>query len=363
MSHRWWRIQMSHVTHEWDISHMNKSCHTWMSHVTHEQVMSHMNASCNTCMSHHVAHVMTHSTLMSHKWRFVPISHVTHEWVMSHRWWRIPMSHVAQVACSSDSVKRDKLWNESCHTGLEWVMSQRNKSCHTGHDSFQRVVSHTGMRHVTQVKTHSKGSCHTQKCVMSHRWRLIRKGRVAHKYASCHTGEDSFQRVVSHTGDVRGSISETWQAVGAFSLHFLRSGGMYQWVMSHILYIYKPLSFSLSHTHVLSLSLTFTLACAQRVCINDSCHTYYILSFFIFLSLTNTHFVHTCYDFCCTPCHSVVCMNESFHAYSICTNFSYTHTCTNIHTHALSFSLSFFFSHAHTHFLHIHHIFRCTLGP
>jgi len=31
---------------------MNESCHTWMSHVTHEWVMSHMNESCHTWMSH-----------------------------------------------------------------------------------------------------------------------------------------------------------------------------------------------------------------------------------------------------------------------------------------------------------------------
>ena len=37
--HTW----MSHVTHEWVMSHMNEFCHVWMSHVTHEWVMSHMN--------------------------------------------------------------------------------------------------------------------------------------------------------------------------------------------------------------------------------------------------------------------------------------------------------------------------------
>ena len=55
--HTW----MSHVTHEWVMSHMHESCHTWMSHVTHEWVMSHMNESCHTWMGH-----------------------VMHEWIMSH---------------------------------------------------------------------------------------------------------------------------------------------------------------------------------------------------------------------------------------------------------------------------------------
>ena len=98
---------MSHVTHEWVISHMNETCHTWMSHVTHEWFMSHMNESCHTWMSH-VTHecVMSHMNESCHTW----MSHVTHECVMSHM-------------------------NASCHTWMrhvthEWVMSHMNESCH-----------------------------------------------------------------------------------------------------------------------------------------------------------------------------------------------------------------------------------------
>jgi len=88
-------------SHGWVMAHMhqsrmNESCHTWMSHLTHEWVMSHMNESCHTWMS-----LVTHGTYAS----------VTHEWVMSHM-------------------------NESCHTWMshvthEWVMSHMNESCHT----------------------------------------------------------------------------------------------------------------------------------------------------------------------------------------------------------------------------------------
>jgi len=82
---------------------MSESCHTWMSHVTHEWVMSHMNESCHTWMSRvahmnesHYKQMMHHGTHLNELWH-------THEWVMSHTW----MSH---------------LIFESWHTN-EWVMA------------------------------------------------------------------------------------------------------------------------------------------------------------------------------------------------------------------------------------------------
>jgi len=71
---------MSHVTYEWVMSHMNKSCRVYMSHVTHEWDMSH--------------------------W----ISHAIYEWVTSrvhnscHRW----ICYVT-YACVKSQM------NESCH--------------------------------------------------------------------------------------------------------------------------------------------------------------------------------------------------------------------------------------------------------
>jgi len=53
--------RMSHGTHKWVMSHMNKSRHICMGHVTYEWVTSHMDQSCRMWMSH-----------------------VTYEWVIAH---------------------------------------------------------------------------------------------------------------------------------------------------------------------------------------------------------------------------------------------------------------------------------------
>jgi len=56
----WCHIWMSHITCEWDMSHVDESCHIWISHVTHERDMSHMNETCHIWMSH-----VTHERDMS----------------------------------------------------------------------------------------------------------------------------------------------------------------------------------------------------------------------------------------------------------------------------------------------------------
>ena len=48
-SNKW----MSHVTHEWVMSHMNESCHTWVKHITRQ----HVNESYRICANH-----MSHTT-------------------------------------------------------------------------------------------------------------------------------------------------------------------------------------------------------------------------------------------------------------------------------------------------------------
>jgi len=100
------------------------------------------------------------------------------EGVMSHTW----LSHVTHMT-------------ESCHTS-EWIMSHvwishdthmnetRPHDCHTKRTSIspmikERVMSYTGLRHVTQVDE----SCHTSWCVMSHKL----MSHVTQVDASCHT--------------------------------------------------------------------------------------------------------------------------------------------------------------------------------
>jgi len=154
---------MSHVTHEWVMSHMNESYHTSMRHVTHQCVISHINASCHTSMSH-VSHqwVVSHMNSSCHTW----MSHITHEWVMSHineschtsmshvtshlydtlltcwyvTWltdiWHEPIKFVAPLHYLVSELITHS-WshiNESCHISMshvthQWVMSHINESC------------------------------------------------------------------------------------------------------------------------------------------------------------------------------------------------------------------------------------------
>ena len=101
---------------------------------------------------------MSHVTHINKSWH-------THQWVMS-RWpldmrRKGPVSHVTHT-------------NESCHTS--------NESCHT----YQQVVSHTSMGHVTLAFGHSSkracGSRHTYQRVMSH----VTMSRITHINESCH---------------------------------------------------------------------------------------------------------------------------------------------------------------------------------
>jgi len=145
---------------------MNESCHTWMSHVTHEWVMSHMNESCHTRMSH-----VTYEWVMSHKNEscHTRMSHVTQEWVMS-------LDKTCH-ACRRTLVQQQR--NESCHTH-EWVVSHMNESCYTHESCHARecVMSHVWIRACVMPKSSADASgnshvTHMNKSHHKHEWKKI----------------------------------------------------------------------------------------------------------------------------------------------------------------------------------------------
>jgi len=146
-------VWLRHVTYEWGMSHMHKSCHTWMHHATLEWDMSNTNESCHIRMSHIeyqsvVSHMNEHLRFTVNEACHIWISHVIHECVVPH--WNeacpIRMSHVtmiwmntcirgcAQGLCHSRIshviyecvMPHWNIW--MCHATLEG-MSNTNESC------------------------------------------------------------------------------------------------------------------------------------------------------------------------------------------------------------------------------------------
>ena len=120
-----WHTPMSHVTHQWVMSHTNKSCH------------ARINASCYTdhwvTYSAMYAIVITASLCMSDATPMNKSRH-THEWAMSH------------------------LYTSHVHTRMSHV-TLINESCHT----YQRVMPHIWTSHVTRINA----------CVMSDIWKMF----------------------------------------------------------------------------------------------------------------------------------------------------------------------------------------------
>jgi len=163
-------IWMSHVIHEWVVSHMNESCHTWMSRVTYEWVMSYMNESCHIWMSH-----VIHECLVWIWMRHIAYIQSCHIW----------MSH---VAC-----------NESCHIPFVLGAVLHSSSRARGHSSSRaqgvqgvRIytlhpagedIKYQIFRHPTHDCAHRAQSSPVALCVLV---RLgCRKSRVLYCRVSC----------------------------------------------------------------------------------------------------------------------------------------------------------------------------------
>jgi len=193
-----------------EMSHMNESCPIWMSHVSHEWVMSHTNDSCfifhgnESCpiwMSHvPYAWVMSHMPVISHGNEWCPMS-ISHEWVTC----LARMSQVSIIwpcliyrrrqSCPQNSsristVKRffssyfflffpsfsfstprfvPVVCMQESFKACEWVMS------HTLTSRAHMWMSHVS--HMDRSFTHVNESCHTHgqvvhtcEWVMSHTW-------------------------------------------------------------------------------------------------------------------------------------------------------------------------------------------------
>jgi len=178
---------MSHVKHQWVMSHTNESCH------------AHINASC--CTDHWVTYsamyaiVITaslyeccqaHEQVISHVW----MSHVTHvaESCYTHRWvtysrhvhncphgismYECRHTHCVYVATPMDKSHHTHEWATShlyTSHGHTWMshFTLINESCHTS----QRVMPHIWTSHVTRINEHTYERVMSHECVMSHLWK------------------------------------------------------------------------------------------------------------------------------------------------------------------------------------------------
>ena len=81
--HESYHMQLSHVTHNWVLSHKTESCHIQLSHVTYSWVMSHTIESCHIQLSRVTLARLT-QVLGFYLSYHIQLSHVTYNWVISH---------------------------------------------------------------------------------------------------------------------------------------------------------------------------------------------------------------------------------------------------------------------------------------
>jgi len=171
---------MSHVTHEWVMSHTKESRHTWTSNVTHEWIMSHTHTRTATSWTEQQRWAVssTNSKPKSIK-RASMLWCLAGAWVMSHTAHKFVMLH--KVSCHEWGL--DALMSGSCFSQAThgWVMSHSSEALHS---SMSYVAYQWGLdalipgRCLTHV-THYE-SCHTW---MSH----ADMDESCHMHEECHT--------------------------------------------------------------------------------------------------------------------------------------------------------------------------------
>jgi len=202
-----WRIWMSHVTQ------ISESCHTYewvmshksVSHVVHISRQSTSNVThwpidslashvyyCATCLIHIKAEHKYNDTQAFLK----PVSHVTHmnesyptyESVTSHIWMSV-VAHmneschtVAHLPRSYVTHSRFHMWHTGGPAVQRHSVFEINESCHT----YEWVMSHIRMSHVTQHYTRHIHMWHTFEWV------------VSHMNESCHTAAHMTHWHVTH---------------------------------------------------------------------------------------------------------------------------------------------------------------------
>jgi len=111
---------------------MNESCHTWMSHVTHEWIMSHMNESCHTWMNH-----------VTHEW--VLVTNLLYNISLHHRDGAhhershcLPSKHRFDLKTSHLPVKRDSTSDDSLSNAQKYPI--RNRPARIVSDNFSLIT-------------------------------------------------------------------------------------------------------------------------------------------------------------------------------------------------------------------------------
>jgi len=217
------------LTHEWDMSHIRESCHTyetalmigytfvsahtWMSHITYEWVLSHINEECHMWMS-----PVSHKWGMSHIWKWTTCG----DWLPLHLRCRILRTRMRMMAMKRRRRKR----RPQIYTTVSWIQlttawQLTSESYHIWHVAYEWVVSHMN------------GWCHEQTTIVTtDSWQLrdsYLESHITYDWVMSRMNE-SCHIWMSHITHEQTTIVTThiWQ----LRYSYLQSHITYDWGMS-----------------------------------------------------------------------------------------------------------------------------------